>query len=47
MIFSKIYANKHGFNAFNTICIITGGSSGIGKALIKQLKNRKAKNNKY
>ena len=43
MIFPKIYANKHGFDAFNTICIITGGSSGIGKALIKQLKNRKAK----
>ena len=43
MIVPKIYANKHGFDAFNTICIITGGSSGIGKALIKQLKNRKAK----
>ena len=43
MVVPKIYANKHGFDAFNTICIITGGSSGIGKALIKQLKNRKAK----
>ena len=38
MIVSKIYANKQGFDAFNTICIITGGSSGIGKALIKQQK---------
>ena len=43
MIVTKIYANKQGFEAFNTICVVTGGSSGIGKALIKQLKNRKQK----
>ena len=37
------YANKKGFNPLNSVCVITGGSSGIGKALIKELQKRKAK----
>ena len=37
------FANKKAFNPLNTICIVTGGSSGIGLELIKELKSRKAK----
>ena len=37
------YANKINFNPLDKICVVTGGSSGIGAALIKELKSRKAK----
>ena len=37
------YANKINFNPLNKICAVTGGSSGIGAALIKELKSREAK----
>ena len=37
------FANKKVFNPLNTICVVTGGSSGIGFALIKELYLRKAK----
>ena len=37
------FANKKTFNPLNTICVVTGGSSGIGFALIKELYLRKAK----
>ena len=43
MIENITYANKINFNPLNKICDITGGSSGIGAALIKELKIRKAK----
>ena len=37
------YANKINFNPLDKVCVVTGGSSGIGAALIKELKSRKAK----
>ena len=37
------FANKYTFDPENKICVVTGGSSGIGLALIKELLNRKAK----
>ncbi len=37
------FANKNTFDPKNKICVVTGGSSGIGLALIKELLNRKAK----
>jgi NAD(P)-dependent dehydrogenase (short-subunit alcohol dehydrogenase family) len=37
------YANSKKFNPENSICVVTGGSSGIGAALIKELIKRKAK----
>ncbi len=37
------YANKKKFNPLNSVCVVTGGSSGIGLALIEELKSRKAK----
>ncbi|MAJ24384.1 MAG: short-chain dehydrogenase [Rickettsiales bacterium] len=40
---NQISANKSKFNPLNTVCVITGGSSGIGSALIKELKQRNAK----
>ncbi len=43
MSFDKIYANKTGFKPFNSVCVVTGGSRGIGMALMKELKRRKAK----
>ncbi|MBF96809.1 MAG: 3-oxoacyl-[acyl-carrier-protein] reductase FabG [Alphaproteobacteria bacterium MarineAlpha9_Bin4] len=43
MIENKTYANKKGFNPLNSICVVTGGSSGIGLAIIEELKKRKAK----
>ncbi len=39
----KNYANKNKFDPLNKVCIVTGGSSGIGAALIQELKKRKAK----
>ncbi len=43
MNYGNTYANKKGFNPLDSICVVTGGSSGIGKALIQELKKRKAK----
>ncbi len=43
MVEDNIYANKYKFNPKNSICVVTGGSSGIGSALIKELHNRQAK----
>ena len=40
---NNIFANKINFNPKNKTCVVTGGSSGIGAALIKELKERKAK----
>ena len=37
------YANKNIFNPIDSVCVVTGGSSGIGLALIKTLITRKAK----
>ena len=37
------YANSNKFDPINKICVVTGGSSGIGEALVKELKLRKAK----
>ena len=37
MVEDNIYANKYKFNPKNSICVVTGGSSGIGNALIKVL----------
>ena len=39
----QTYANKNIFNPKDSVCVITGGSSGIGLALIKILQERKAK----
>ena len=39
----QTYANKNIFNPKDSVCVITGGSSGIGLALIKILLERKAK----
>ncbi len=39
----NIVANNRVFNPLNSICVVTGGSSGIGFSLIKELKKRKAK----
>ena len=39
---NKVYANNMGFNPKNKICLVTGGSSGIGLALVNELFNRKA-----
>ena len=39
----EVYANKKTFNPKDSICVVTGGSSGIGKALIKELLINKAK----
>lgn len=39
----EIIANKEAFDPKGKICVVTGGSSGIGSALIKELLNRKAK----
>ena len=39
----KVYANKTIFKPKDSVCVITGGSSGIGLALIKILLERKAK----
>ena len=39
----KIIANVNSFDAKDKVCVITGGSSGIGSALIEELLNRKAK----
>ena len=39
----ETYANKVGFNPLNSTCVVTGGSSGIGKSIINELKKRKAK----
>ena len=43
MIENITYANKINFDPLNKICVVTGASSGIGAALIKELKTRKAK----
>ncbi len=43
MNYVNTYANVKGFNPLKSICVVTGGSSGIGMALIKELKKRKAK----
>ena len=43
MNIEHIYANKNIFNPKDSVCVITGGSSGIGLALIKILQERKAK----
>lgn len=40
---TDICENKNKFYPEGSICIVTGGSSGIGLALIKELINRKAK----
>ncbi len=37
------FANKKGFNPTNSVCVVTGGSSGIGSALIDELINLKSK----
>ena len=37
------YANSNKFDPINKICVVTGGSSGIGEALVKELQLRKAK----
>ena len=37
------FANQNTFDALNKVCIVTGGSSGIGLALINELQSRKAK----
>ncbi len=37
------FANKKKFNPYDSVCVVTGGSSGIGLALIKELKSRKAR----
>ena len=37
------YANKYKFNPRNSICVVTGGSSGIGQSLIEELHNQQAK----
>ena len=37
------YANSNKFDPVNKICVVTGGSSGIGEALVQELKSRKAK----
>ena len=34
----NIVANNRVFNPLNSICVVTGGSSGIGFSLIKKLK---------
>ena len=39
----KYYANKNIFNPIDSVCVVTGGSSGIGVALIKSLIKKKAK----
>ena len=39
----KTFANSKKFNPVDSLCIVTGGSSGIGYALIKELLSRKAK----
>ena len=39
----KTFANNKKFNPVDSLCIVTGGSSGIGHALIKELLLRKAK----
>ena len=39
----ETYANKVGFDPLNSTCVVTGGSSGIGKSIINELKKRKAK----
>ena len=39
----NVFANKKGFNPKNKICLVTGGSSGIGLALVNELSERKAK----
>ena len=39
----KTFANNKKFNPLDSLCIVTGGSSGIGLALIKELLSRKAK----
>ena len=44
MISQNTFANNKKFNPLNTTCVITGGSSGIGLSIIKELKFRKAKN---
>ena len=36
-------ANKFKFDAKNKVCVVTGGSSGIGLAIINELKKRRAK----
>ena len=38
-----VYANLNKFDPINKVCVVTGGSSGIGEALVKELKLRKAK----
>ena len=43
MVENITYANKINFNPLEKVCVVTGGSSGIGAALIKELKLRKAK----
>ena len=43
MNIEHIYANKNSFNPKDSVCVVTGGSSGIGLALIKILLERKAK----
>ena len=39
----KYYANKNIFNPIDSVCVVTGGSSGIGLALIKSLIKKKLK----
>ena len=39
----KTFANKMVLMLLIQLCIVTGGSSGIGKALIKELKIEKQK----
>ncbi len=39
----KAYANLTGFDPKDKVCLVTGGSSGIGLALINELVKRKAK----
>ncbi len=39
----KLYANHSGFNPENKVCLVTGGSNGIGLSLINELIKRKAK----